>query len=185
MKKLAIIAMLFCACTVTAQETSNYYLNTEHSPNSSIFSISATVYAIDNHDDLLHGVANAFADYVGKELKKLAPVTIVPGSLTVELKVEDHGMMSLRYTVELQKTSSGDELYYFDHRGALSVSTSRDEARNDSQRRCLNQFNSSIVKFRAKYGTKNQQTLLPYNYGTIKNGDYYWSISESFFASGM
>lgn len=184
MKKLAFIAIMFCTCTAFAQQPKlTYHVNTAGNTDQSEFTITAQVFASNNNNDAFHGVVNAFSNHVGNELKRLAPVTIKPSSISVELTYEGAGIMSLTYTIVLQKTISGDEMYYFDHRGALSVSTNQDSARNDSQRRCLGQFNVSIKNFRTQYGEKNLMTRIPYNYGTIKNGTNYWSISESFFAA--
>ncbi len=184
MKKLSLIAIVFfCAYATFAQQRLSYHINTANNADQSEFTITAQVFASNNNNDVFHGVANAFSNHVGNELKRLAPVTIKPSSISVELTYEGAGTMSLTYIIVLQKTISGDEMYYFDHRGALSVSTNQDAARNDSQRRCLEQFNVSIKNFRTQYGEKNLMTKIPYNYGTIQNGTNYWSISESFFAS--
>jgi hypothetical protein len=112
------------------------------------FTVTKTRSAINNNGDYLHGIANEFANEVGKVLKANFPSKVA--DVDVEI-LFGNGMYTLTYTATIVKCVEGHH-YFFDHRGSLSTRTSKDVAGSDAEQRRNGQIQPAVASFQKAYG---------------------------------
>ncbi|HRH31576.1 MAG TPA: hypothetical protein PK950_02815 [Candidatus Paceibacterota bacterium] len=162
MKNLLFL-ILFCSATIC---------NAQHT-------IRLSRTAPNNAGDYLHKIANVFADSVGKALKAYYPATIETSSIEVTAKT-DGNYITLTYELTIESADEESALYYFDHRGALSVDQSCEESVADAKLRAERQtteLQRKIGNIGPIFGSINNIT------STTFKGQC-WSLSENFIAWG-
>ncbi len=150
--------------------------------NALVITLSRT--APNNDGDYLHKIANVFADSIGNTLKAMYPAIIEPNSISVKIS-SDGKNITLAYSAVIVKVKNQEEAqFYFDHRGALSVSLNRDFALEDAKNRARTQMIPFVDKFTEAYGESNLYISHNNRSETILNGKT-WVIFENFVATGI
>jgi hypothetical protein len=104
--------------------------------------------AQNNSGDYLHLIANDFVKEVGDQLKYNYPARV--DNISVTLTWGQTSGYTLSYSADIVRDKDNYQ-WIFDHRGALSYG-SYDDAKQDAQKRCHEQFMQARSKFKIRTG---------------------------------